>query len=104
MSADSSSKETSTTTTTTTTIATSYQDTFQESVIRCNKCLVCFLVLQTNTFRNVIAGGVARICSATALHPLDVAKTRMQFQRRGHTQGVFYKHGNKIKSINQKRE
>jgi len=42
--------------------------------------------------KNIIAGGTARAVAASALHPIDLAKTRMQFQRK-HQAKVYYRNG-----------
>jgi hypothetical protein len=34
--------------------------------------------LTNSVIQNMIAGGTARVAAATALHPIDLAKTRMQ--------------------------
>jgi hypothetical protein len=47
----------------------------------------------SSVVKNMIAGGVARSVSAISLHPIDLAKTRMQFQSRNLNHGVYYRNG-----------
>jgi solute carrier family 25 iron transporter 28/37 len=47
-----------------------------------------------SVIRNMLAGGGARLVAATSLHPIDLAKTRMQFQRKNAVpESHYYRHG-----------
>lgn len=52
-----------------------------------------------SVIRNMIAGGTARVVAATALHPIDLAKTRMQFQRKHALAGDAHYYRNGLHAI-----
>ena len=52
-----------------------------------------------SVIRNMIAGGTARVVAATALHPIDLAKTRMQFQRKHALGGEAHYYRNGLHAI-----